>query len=118
MTLPSLPQPSGIPGTTMSGALCDASCSVLQTVGLGGWVSSGTGIDGGGKLEYLDGWQGECRVSGGPLNGRCRAVTGCPPGQQKFSDGGVWKCRLPELAAPAVPSLPAGITVHVTDVTR
>lgn len=49
----------------------------------------------GATLAYIDQWQGQCRIQGGPLNGQCSAVTVCPPGQEKFADGGVWKCRTP-----------------------
>ena len=75
-------------------AFCDASCGVLRNLGLSGPVADGTGIRGGGQLRYLDQWHGECRISGGPLNGQCKAPTTCPPGQEKFQDGGVWKCRI------------------------
>lgn len=73
---------------------CDAGCGALRNLGLSGPVPDGTGIRGGGQLRYVDQWHGECQISGGPLNSQCKAPTTCPPGQEKFQDGGVWKCRI------------------------
>lgn len=42
-----------------------------------------------GGFTYVDQWRGECRAA----NGSCKQVTQCPSHQDKFSDGGVWKCR-------------------------
>jgi hypothetical protein len=72
-------------------------------MGLAALVPSGTGISGGGRLEYIDQWRGECRIAGGPLNGQCRAVTGCPPGHEKFADNGVWKCRATSVTSTPMP---------------
>lgn len=118
LRMPTLPQPPASQPTIMSGALCDARCSVLKNLGFSALIGSGTGISTGGQLKCNSEWQGECQISGGPFNGQCKAVTGCPGGQEKFADGGVWKCRLPVVQPPSVPSLPTTVTVNLSDIVR
>jgi hypothetical protein len=123
LRMPTLQQPQALGGTIMSGAKCDATCSLLNA----GLVSPGTGFSVSVakqsvslKLDYIDGWQGQCRTfsSISAADNKCKADTGCLPGQEKFSDGGVWKCRLPVVSPPSAPTLPATATVNLSDIVR
>lgn len=87
---------------TVKDSMCDAGCSALSALGLAAVVPSGTGIQGG-QLAFVDGWHGECQISGGPLGGQCKAATVCPPGQEKFDENGVWKCRSTTLTQTDMP---------------
>jgi pimeloyl-ACP methyl ester carboxylesterase len=60
--------------------LCNANCSPFGPPAL---APSNPG------LSYVDQWHGACRMP----NGSCSKDTQCPSHQEKFSDGGVWKCR-------------------------
>lgn len=89
--------------TTTGNALCDAACSALSNVGLQGLLPSGTGIKNGGTLSFTDSSQSQCRISGGPFNGQCQAQTGCPPGQESFTENGARKCRTKTLTPTPMP---------------
>ena len=89
---------------TVANAFCDASCSMLQRVDLNGPVPAGTGLPNRlGTLDYqkpeapgAPQWQGGCEIwLGGRPTGQCKADTTCPPGWQKRSADGVWKCNGP-----------------------
>jgi hypothetical protein len=50
----------------------------------------------GNGLDYVDQWHAQCEIYRNN-NGidQCKGETTCPPGWEKFQDGGVWKCRQP-----------------------
>jgi len=88
--------------TVTEPAYCDA-------VGLAApaWQGSGyviPGALGGGRLSYVDRFQGECQqVLGGAGTGRYKRPTICPPGRQKVDVGGVWMCRSQAAASTTMP---------------
>ncbi len=51
---------------------------------------------GGNGLDYVDQWHAQCQYYRGNQGfDQCKGDTTCPPGWERFQDGGVWKCRQP-----------------------
>lgn len=87
-----IPATKTISEDRVADSLCNATCGALSRFNMSGPMASGATV-GFGRLEWVDQWQGQCRVNGGPLNGQCTSDTTCLPGQTRFADGGVWKCK-------------------------
>jgi hypothetical protein len=132
--LPTLPAPvTDLP--QIFDAMCDATCGTLRGLGLAAAVPDGTGfqLSGvGASLKYVDGWHNQCEIwktqsetywDSGAIppgyrtrsvfkgSGDCKNDTVCPPGQERFDDGGVKKCRTIVPQPPPLPTLPRSITI-------
>jgi pimeloyl-ACP methyl ester carboxylesterase len=71
-------------------SLCNANCSPV-----GGPMPIADGsIITAGSLRYVDQWHGACEVFRNDRGtGVCKKDTVCAPHQDRFQDGGVWKCK-------------------------
>lgn len=120
LPLPQVPLPKPVSPTVYK-AYCDATCGEISRLGLnlGTAVPSGTGISGLGTLQFVNQWQSQCeiwsfnarngRTEG---NGKCKATTTCPPGQQYFQGSDQkWYCRVPAPQPPQLSQLPRSISV-------
>lgn len=122
LPLPQLPIPMA-ESPKVYKAYCDATCGEIRNLGLnlGTAVPSGTGISGLGTLKFVNEWQSQCEVwAVNPRNGRtegngkCKATTTCPPGQNYFQGNDQkWYCRVPAVQPPQIPTPPRSISVRV-----
>ena len=77
-------------------SLCDKQCFPGPALPeKNGWAFPRPGpVDG--VLKYVDQWHGQCEQKRGYREegtGFCKKDTVCWPGDSKFPEGGVWKCR-------------------------
>ena len=122
LPLPQLPIPVA-ESPKVYKAYCDATCGEIRNLGLnlGTAVPSGTGISGLGTLQFVNEWQSQCEVwAYNPMknktegNGKCKATTTCPPGQNYFQGNDQkWYCRVPAVQPPQIPTPPRSISVRV-----
>lgn len=77
----------------ISDALCNVSCAAPPGLALpAAPFKPPMTLAPNAKFDYVDQWHGACQLSVG-TGTSCKLDTTCAPGETRFADNGVWKCK-------------------------